>query len=100
MAPTQSDTATDTPPEAASLLSQWADIAALGSAAAVLEWDQETKMPRKGQEARGRALSVLAGIRHERLTDPALTEAIDAASEVAEPGSVLDAHVREARRVT
>ena len=36
-------------------------IAALGAAGAVLAWDQETKMPPKGQTTRGRALAVLAG---------------------------------------
>jgi carboxypeptidase Taq len=90
----------DVPAPVASLLAQWADIAALGSAAAVLGWDQETNMPAKGQAARGKALSVLAGIRHERLTDPALADAIDGAAEHAEPGSILEAQVREARRVT
>lgn len=86
------------PPEAADLFERWADIAALGSAAAVLGWDQETQMPRKGQAARGRALAVLAGVRHQRLCDPALADAIDAAEAVAEPGSLLAAQVRAARR--
>jgi carboxypeptidase Taq len=86
------------PAPVADLLSQWADIASLGSAAAVLEWDQETQMAGKGQAGRGRALAVLAGIRHERLTDPALADAIEAAAEHAEPGSLLDVHIREARR--
>jgi carboxypeptidase Taq len=43
-------------------------------------------------------LAVLAGIAHERLCDPALADTLDAASAVAEPGSELEAQVREARR--
>src|SRR5262245_2017579 len=92
------ETLDDYPPAATDFLSQWADIASLGAAASVLGWDQETQMPRKGQEGRGRALSVLAGITHERLTAPALTDAIERAAAAAEPGSVLEVHVREARR--
>ncbi len=85
-------TATDT------FLSKWADMAALGSAAAVLSWDQETKMPPKGQATRGRALSVLAGLRHQQMTDPALADAIDAAADLVADDDVLAAQVREARR--
>lgn len=79
-------------------LARWADIAALGSAASVLGWDQETHMPPNGQATRGRTLSVLAGIHHERLTDPALADAIEAAGEQANEGSTLAAQVDAARR--
>lgn len=79
-------------------LSKWADIAALGSAAAVLSWDQETKMPSKGQAARGHALSVLAGMHHDQLTDPALAEAIAAAADTAGGDPTLAAQVAAARR--
>jgi len=60
-------------------LTRWSDISALGSAVAVLGWDQKTQMPVKGQELRGHTLSVLAGLHHDHLTDPALAEAIEAA---------------------
>ena len=79
------------------VLTKWADITSIGAAAAVLSWDQETKMPPKGQASRGAALSVLAGIQHDRLTDPALTEALDAAA-AADLDDVGRAQVREARR--
>jgi carboxypeptidase Taq len=92
------DDTADVPAPVQDLLDRWADIAALGSAAAVLGWDQETYMPAKGQAARGKALSVLAGIRHERLTDPGLLAAIEGAAEHAERGTMLEAQVREARR--
>jgi carboxypeptidase Taq len=61
-------------------LAKWADVAALGSAAAVLAWDQETQMPPKGQASRGHSLSVLAGLHHDKLTDPSLLDAIDLAA--------------------
>ncbi|MCX7620822.1 MAG: carboxypeptidase M32 [Acidimicrobiales bacterium] len=77
---------------------RWADISAINAAAAVLAWDQETHMPPKGQPARGRHLAVLAGLAHERLCDPALADVIDEVAREAEPGSDLDAQVREARR--
>ena len=44
-----------------------ADIAAAG---AVLAWDQETYMPPAGAGVRAMQLSTLAGIYHEKLTDP------------------------------
>jgi carboxypeptidase Taq len=73
--------ATDTiAPAGGSFLAQWADVSALGSAAAVLAWDQETNMPPKGQASRGHSLSVLAGLHHDKLTDPALLDAIDVAA--------------------
>ncbi len=79
-------------------LSKWADIAAIGSAASVLSWDQETKMPPKGQASRGHVLSVLAGLHHDHLTDPALADAIDAADDAADGDELLAAQVDAARR--
>lgn len=80
------------------LLSLWAEIEDLGSASALLEWDQETQMPKKGQEGRGRALATLAGISHAKMTAPELSDALGACAEEAEPGSDLEALVRLARR--
>ncbi|MFK8024631.1 MAG: carboxypeptidase M32 [Ilumatobacter sp.] len=61
------------------LLTQWAEIEGVATAARVLSWDQETNMPPSGHASRGHAMSVLAGIHHDKLTDPALADAIDAA---------------------
>ena len=81
------------------LLASWAEIADLDAAAAALSWDQETYMPPRGQEARGKVLATLAGLRHERITAPALREALEAAAAAAAAeGPVLAAQVREARR--
>ncbi|HEV3323942.1 MAG TPA: carboxypeptidase M32, partial [Puia sp.] len=47
-------------------------IADVKYAAAVLEWDQETYLPPKGAEARGRQLATLSEIAHEWFTAPGL----------------------------
>ena len=44
----------------------------LGSAAAVLRWDQATYMPPGGAVARGRQLSTLSKIAHEKFTSPVI----------------------------
>ncbi|MEM1333915.1 MAG: carboxypeptidase M32 [Actinomycetota bacterium] len=80
------------------VLARWADISALGSASAVLSWDQETKMPPKGLATRGAALSVLAGVQHDKMTDPALVEALATAGDDTELDDVERAQVREAQR--
>jgi carboxypeptidase Taq len=50
--------------------------ALLASCAEVLGWDEETYMPPAGVEHRGRQMALLAGMYHERLTDPALGDLI------------------------
>ncbi len=79
-------------------LERWGEVSDLGTASAVLAWDQETMMPPRGQGGRGRVLATLAALRHERLCDPALTDVVEEAASRALPGSVLAAQVREARR--
>jgi carboxypeptidase Taq len=67
--------AASTMPDAyAELLRRYAELRDLASAAALLSWDQETMMPRKGAAARARQLATLAGMRHERFTDPHIGE--------------------------
>lgn len=48
------------------------ELADIGHAQGLLSWDQETYMPPRGTEARARSLGTLAGLYHEKLTDPAL----------------------------
>ena len=50
----------------------------LGSAAAVLRWDQATYMPPGGAEARGRQTATLGRLAHEKFTDAALGRLLDA----------------------
>ena len=46
---------------------------------ALLSWDQQTLMPRRGAEGRARAVATLRVIRHRQLTDPRLGELLDEA---------------------
>ena len=78
----------------------WREAADLGSAAAVLQWDQETQMPGKGATGRGQLLATLAGLRHRALCAPALLEAVAACEAEAETGSDLAAQVKHAKRAT
>lgn len=55
-------------------------------------------MPANGQAARGHALSVLAGLHHDKLTDPSLSDAIDAAASAAGDDDELSAQIDVARR--
>jgi carboxypeptidase Taq len=50
-----------------SLRARLAEISDLGRARALLAWDERTKMPPAGAEARASQLGTLARIRHERL---------------------------------
>ncbi len=85
-------------PSATRLMELWGEIADLDAAAEVLSWDQETMMPPGGVDGRARQLATLAGVIHQRLTDPELRDVLDACAGVADPGSELEAQVREARR--
>jgi len=49
----------------------------LGSAAALLRWDQATYMPPGGAEARGRQTATLGRLAHEKFTDAALGRLLD-----------------------
>lgn len=53
-----------------------AEIHDLGSAAALLTWDQETYMPPRGTASRGEQLATLQGLLHERTIAPELGELI------------------------
>ena len=73
------------------------DLAALGHVVSLLNWDQEVSMPLRGGESRARQLAIMRVLRHERLTDPALGDLIEAAGD----GELDDAHaamVRNLRR--
>jgi carboxypeptidase Taq len=81
--------------------SLWRQVRDLEGARQLLEWDQETYMPPAGAEARGRLLGTLAGLEHERLTDPALQEAVEELAATAAgtaEGDEWAAQAREARR--
>ena len=49
----------------------------LGSAAALLSWDQATYMPPGGATARGRQLATLQRLAHEKFSDPAVGQLLE-----------------------
>jgi len=63
--------------ELEALRARLAEIHDLQSAAAVLEWDQETRMPAGGTPARARQMGTLHRLAHEKLTDTALGRMLD-----------------------
>jgi carboxypeptidase Taq len=92
-----------TPDEAYEKLSKRSkEIAFLGSAMAVLDWDQRTQIPPKGHAHRVNQLASLAGMRHKMMTDPLVggwLAQIEGSAMVHDPESVEAANVREWRRV-
>lgn len=81
------------------LVELWGEIADLEATIQVLSWDQETYMPAAGQAARGSALGTLAGLRHAKLSQTELGDALAAAEACAESGTPTAALARSARRV-
>jgi carboxypeptidase Taq len=74
----------------------------LASCEALLEWDELTQMPPGGVEHRSRQRALLAGLLHERATDPRrgdLLAAIEGSALCADPEAPQAANVRELRRV-
>ncbi|MBX6311620.1 MAG: carboxypeptidase M32 [Isosphaeraceae bacterium] len=83
------------------LIRRTREQALLGSCSALLGWDEQTYMPRGGAEHRGHQMALLAGLRHERATDPRLGEllaAVEGTDLVADPESPEAVNVREIRR--
>jgi carboxypeptidase Taq len=80
------------------VLRRVAEVRDLAGASALLSWDQETHMPKKGAAARADVLSTLAGLRHERFTDPHLGELIATCEAAAGKFDEVDhAQLRELR---
>lgn len=83
------------------LLRRSRERALLASCSALLGWDEQTYMPTGGAENRGNQLALLAGLEHDRATDPeigALLGAVEGSPLVADPESPEAANVRELRR--
>jgi carboxypeptidase Taq len=73
----------------------------LTSCEALLEWDEETYMPAGGVENRSEQLALMAGLLHERGTDPRLGELLqelEGSELLADPSSAPAVNVRELRR--
>ncbi len=83
------------------LRQRWRQIHDLQEAEGLLDWDQQTMMPRRAAEQRGQQSAALATVAHEKLIDPELGDLL-AAAEADAPGSAddadLGADLRELRR--
>jgi carboxypeptidase Taq len=83
------------------LLRRAREEALLASAADVLAWDEETYLPRAGAAHRGAQLALLAGLAHERATDPRVGEllaAVEGTELTADPLAPAAVNVRQWRR--
>jgi carboxypeptidase Taq len=77
------------------------EAALLDSCADLLGWDEETCLPPGGAAHRGQQMALLAGLVHDRRTDPRLGEllaAVEGSPLVADPHSIEAVTVRELRR--
>lgn len=73
----------------------------LASCADLLEWDEEVFMPPSGVEHRAEQLALLAGLSHDRGTNPRYDEllsTLESSSLVSDPESPIAVNVRELRR--
>jgi carboxypeptidase Taq len=85
----------------AELVRRLREEALLTSVEALLEWDEETYMPAGGVENRSEQLALIAGLLHERGTDPRLGEllnVLEGSELLADPRSAAAVNVRELRR--
>lgn len=59
------------------LMAKYRELMVLRTAAGIVQWDMETKMPPKGVEQRSEQLSLLDVIVHRGLVDPAMGKLLD-----------------------
>src|SRR5580700_9793951 len=74
----------------------------LGSCSELLGWDEETFMPRGGVAHRARQMALLAGLCHDRLSDPRLGELlqqVEGSTLVADSASPEAVNLRLLRRL-
>ena len=77
------------------------ELAMLSSCSSLLGWDEQTYMPPGGTAHRGSQMALLAGLHHERATDPRIADllaTVEASGLVGDPVSVEAVNVRELRR--
>src|SRR5262249_42069657 len=73
----------------------------LDSCSGLLNWDEQTYMPRSGASHRAQQLALLAGMRHERATAPRIGELLSVLEDsdlLEDPESPEAVNVREWRR--
>jgi carboxypeptidase Taq len=82
----------------AALQARFKEVALLGSCSALLGWDEQTYMPRGGAVGRGEQSALLAGLIHEKSTDPQVGVWLDTAGTPDDPESADAVNLREWRR--
>src|SRR6266404_4937115 len=85
----------------ADLIRRTKDASVLGSCAAVLDWDEQTYMPRQGAGHRAEQMALLARLRHEMVTAPEmgrLLSEVEGSALVRDKESIPAVNVREIRR--
>ena len=85
----------------ADLIRRGKEAATLGSAAAVLGWDERVNMPRDGSAFRGEQMALLARLTHEMSTAPQIGEelaTLESSELTRDPHSDASVIVRELRR--
>lgn len=83
------------------LVEHFKQTALLSSCGSVLSWDERTYLPKGGGAHRGNQLALIAGLTHDRITDPIIGELLseaEASDLVDDPLSVEAVNVREWRR--
>jgi carboxypeptidase Taq len=83
------------------LIRRTRELSYLASTSSLLGWDEQTFMPEGGAAHRSAQMGLLAGLHHERATDPKLGEllaAVESSDLVAEPTSPAAVNARELRR--
>ncbi len=73
----------------------------LGSCSALLSWDEQTYMPTGGAVHRGDQVALIAGLQHERATDPRVGELLaelEGSGLLMSVDSVEAVNIREIRR--
>jgi carboxypeptidase Taq len=85
----------------AELIRREKEIALLESCASLLHWDHQTYIPPKGAAHRAEQMALLAGLSHEKSTDPLIGELLAEAESgdlAREMGSPTAVNLREIRR--
>ncbi len=83
------------------LVERWGEITIFGSFDSLLGWDEQTTMPPKGTAHRGEQRAALAGLLHDRVTDPKIGDLLESASDdslISDATSVEAVNIREIRR--
>ncbi|MBC8283839.1 MAG: carboxypeptidase M32 [Nitrospinae bacterium] len=80
------------------LMERLEESSRLGGIMGILHWDQEVIMPSGAAESRAKQMGVLAGIMHEKSTDPEIGQLLDSLIGENSFNNFEECNIREARR--